>query len=47
MKRILILFACLSLGVSAYAQQALFGRPNVESPEISADRTVTFRYEDS
>ena len=28
----------------AHAQQALWGMPTIKSPEINADRTVTFRY---
>ena len=35
----------LLLGVSAFAQQALWGGPQVESPVINADGTVTFRYQ--
>ena len=34
----------LLLTVSAFAQQALWGGPNVESPVINPDGTVTFRY---
>ena len=41
MKKILIAAAALTLGVTAFAQQALFGGPNVESPVINADGTVT------
>ncbi len=44
MKRILTLSAVLLLALSAFAQQALFGGPQVESPVINADGTVTFRY---
>ena len=36
--------AALLLGVSAFAQQALWGGAGVESPVINADGTVTFRY---
>ena len=46
MKKILIAAAALCFGVTAFAQQALFGGPNVESPVINADGTVTFRYQD-
>ena len=46
MKRILIAAVSLCIGVTAFAQQALFGGPNVESPVINADGTVTFRYQD-
>ncbi len=34
----------LVAGVSSYAQQALFGGANAKSPEINADKTVTFRF---
>ncbi|MBR4826776.1 MAG: esterase [Bacteroidales bacterium] len=44
MKRIVLLAASLLLGVCAYAQQALYGGPGVESPVINEDGTVTFRY---
>ena len=43
MKKILIAAAALCFGVSASAQQALFGGAGVESPVINADGTVTFR----
>ena len=46
MKKILIAAAALTLGVTAFAQQALFGGAGVESPVINADGTVTFRYQD-
>ena len=42
-KSILIIVAVLT-GISAYAQQALWGGPQVVSPEINPDDTVTFRY---
>ena len=42
MKRTLLLAAALLLGVSAFAQQALYGGPQTESPVINADGTVTF-----
>ncbi len=44
MKKLTLIFASLLLGVSAFAQQALFGGPGVESPVINPDGTVTFRY---
>ena len=47
MKKLFFAMAALCLSVSAFAQQALFGGPNVESPVINADGTVTFRYQDS
>ena len=45
MKRILSIAAGLLLGVSAFAQQALWGGPQVDSPVINEDGTVTFRYQ--
>ncbi len=39
MKRTLTFVAALLLGVSAFAQQALFGGAGVESPVINADGT--------
>ena len=45
MKKIILITATLLLGVSAFAQQALFGGPQVESPVINPDGTVTFRYQ--
>ena len=45
MKKIIVIAASLFLGVSAFAQQALWGGPQVESPVINADGTVTFRYQ--
>ena len=46
MKRFALISTALFLGASAFAQQALFGGPSVESPVINADGTVTFRYQD-
>ena len=45
MRRIATLAATFLLGVSAFAQQALWGGPQVESPVINEDGTVTFRYQ--
>ena len=45
MKKYTIILAALCIGLSAHAQQALFGGPGVESPVINADGTVTFRYQ--
>ena len=45
MKRILTAIAALCIGLSANAQQALWGGPSVESPVINPDGTVTFRYQ--
>ena len=39
MKRITSIIISLLLGVSAFAQQALFGGPGVESPVINPDGT--------
>ena len=44
MKRILASTAVLLLAVSSFAQQALWGGPQTESPVINEDGTVTFRY---
>ena len=40
----IILAVLLCIGISANAQQALWGVPSVASPVINADGTVTFRY---
>ena len=45
MKKLILLFAAVCMGLSAHAQQALWGGPSVESPVINADGTVTFRYQ--
>ena len=45
MKKLFILIASLCIGLSASAQQALWGGGQVVSPEINADGTVTFRYQ--
>ena len=45
MKKITLVMAALLLGTAAFAQQALFGGPQAESPVINADGTVTFRYQ--
>ena len=45
MKRYLAIAAGLLLGISAFAQQALWGSPQVDSPVINEDGTVTFRYQ--
>ena len=44
MKKLFFAMAALCLGVSAFAQQALFGGAGVESPVINPDGTVTFRF---
>ena len=45
MKRILTAITALCIGLSANSQQALWGGPQVESPVINPDGTVTFRYQ--
>ncbi len=45
MKKIISLVAALLFVLSAHAQQALYGGPQVESPVINPDGTVTFRYQ--
>ena len=45
MKKLFIAVAALAIGLSANAQQALFGGPSVESPVINEDGTVTFRFQ--
>ena len=45
MKKIATLFAAAFVGISAFAQQALWGGAQVESPVINEDGTVTFRYQ--
>jgi len=44
MKRILTIAVALLVASAAFAQQALFGGPGVQSPVINEDGTVTFRY---
>ncbi|MBR5101231.1 MAG: esterase [Bacteroidales bacterium] len=44
MKKTLLILAMLALTVSAFAQQALWGGPQTDSPVINEDGTVTFRY---
>ncbi|MGX1755303.1 esterase [Sphingobacterium sp. NPDC055346] len=43
MKRLSILFALLALFITSFAQQSLWGGPQVVSPEIHGNNTVTFR----
>ena len=45
MKKLFVAIAALCIGLSASAQQALFGGPSVESPVINPDGTVTFRFQ--
>lgn len=44
MKKTITLIAALLLCLSAFAQQALFGGPQIVSPQVNPDNTVTFRY---
>ena len=43
MKKTLLFVAAIFLGLPAFAQQALYGGPQTESPVINPDGTVTFR----
>jgi len=43
MKKITTLFAAMLIGMPSFAQQALWGSPQLVSPEINPDNTVTFR----
>ena len=43
MKKYIALAACATMAMAANAQQALWGQASVVSPEINADKTVTFR----
>ena len=45
MKKTLVILAAFAIGISAHAQQALWGGPSVDSPVINTDGTVTFRYQ--
>ena len=45
MKKIVLALTALCIGLSAQAQQALFGGRSLESPVINADGTVTFRFQ--
>ena len=45
MKKLFIAIAALAVGLSANAQQALYGGPSVESPVINENGTVTFRFQ--
>ena len=46
MKRLITMACCLLLAVGGYAQQALGQRPNVKSPIINRDGSVTFNFFD-
>lgn len=43
MKKALLSIVLAFFAVTGFAQQALFNRNVVKSPEINADNTVTFR----
>ena len=45
MKKFLVMAAALCFCLGAQAQQALWGGPQVESPVINPDGTVTFRFQ--
>ena len=45
MKKLFIVIAALAFGLTAQAQQALYGGPSVESPVINENGTVTFRFQ--
>ena len=44
MHKTILTIAAGALALGASAQQALWGVPTIKSPEINADKTVTFRY---
>lgn len=44
MKKILTLMTSASLALGTLAQQAIWGVPQLISPEVNADNTVTFRF---
>ena len=44
MKKVLFIVALALMPFFAFAQQALWGVPTIISPEINADKTVTFRF---
>ncbi|MCC8114280.1 MAG: esterase [Bacteroidales bacterium] len=44
MKKTLAIAAAAVVAVGAQAQQALWGMPQIISPEVNADNTVTFRF---
>lgn len=46
MKRMIILASCCIMALGSIAQQQLGQRPNVKSPVINADGTVTFNFYD-
>lgn len=43
MKKSIVLCATVAICVPAMAQQAIWGVPQVKSPEVNVDKTVTFR----
>lgn len=44
MKKAIMLMAAATVSIGAMAQQALWGAPQFKSPEVNADKTVTFRF---
>ncbi len=46
MKKLLLTACLFSAALTAQAQQALWGGASIKSPEVNADNTVTFRYQD-
>ncbi|MDR0429747.1 MAG: esterase [Tannerellaceae bacterium] len=44
MKQLSIIICMLLVGITTFAQQALFGGQNIISPEIHENNTVTFRF---
>ena len=42
-RRFFLLVLCIAIGISSFAQQALFGGQPIVSPEINDDNSVTFR----
>ena len=43
-RKIIAVAASLMLATSTFAQQALWGGPQLVSPEVNPDNTVTFRF---
>ena len=43
MKKTITFIACMLFCIASFAQQALWGRSNLVSPEIHDNNTVTFR----
>ena len=43
MKKFVLFMAAAVMSLGAMAQQALWGAPQIVSPEVNPDKTVTFR----